>query len=101
VIPPDVEPHATDHMPQMIAMIEQLIAAGHAYAAEGHVLFSVPSFAAYGQLSPRSSQDIIACRRVVVTPYKEDAAEFCRVAPTPPHGQGASWRSRGSARSGG
>src|SRR6478735_5764356 len=59
VVRPDVEPHATDHMPQIITMIEQLIAAGHAYAAEGHVLFSVPSFAAYGQLSRRATEDMI------------------------------------------
>jgi cysteinyl-tRNA synthetase len=54
VLPPDIEPRATDHIPQMIAMIERLIALGHAYAAEGHVLFAVASDPNYGQLSRRS-----------------------------------------------
>ena len=55
VAPPDLEPAATAHMPQMIAMIERLIGDGHAYAAEGHVLFSVASFDGYGKLSRRDS----------------------------------------------
>ncbi len=84
VIPQDVEPHATDHMPQIITMIEQLIASGHAYAAEGHVLFSVPSFAAYGQLSRRSPEDMIAGARVDVAPYKKDAADFVLWKPSTP-----------------
>jgi cysteinyl-tRNA synthetase len=74
--PPDVEPRATAHIPQMIAMIEQLIAAGHAYAAEGHVLFSVPSMADYGRLSRRSQDEMIAGARVEVAPYKKHAADF-------------------------
>ncbi|MEN9499504.1 MAG: hypothetical protein RIS83_1323, partial [Pseudomonadota bacterium] len=52
-LPPDVEPRATGHIAEMIALIERLIANGHAYAADGHVLFSVPSFANYGKLSGR------------------------------------------------
>ena len=55
VVPPNIEPEATAHIPHIITMIEQLIAAGHAYAAEGHVLFSVPSYADYGKLSRRDS----------------------------------------------
>ncbi|MDZ4048454.1 MAG: cysteine--tRNA ligase, partial [Pseudoxanthomonas sp.] len=50
IAPPDVSPHATAHIPHIIAMIERLIASGHAYAAEGHVLFSVSSYPDYGQL---------------------------------------------------
>jgi len=73
---PDIEPRATEYIPQMIAMIERLIASGHAYAAEGHVLFSVPSDPHYGQLSGRSRDDMIAGARVEVAPYKRDPADF-------------------------
>ncbi|QIL20920.1 cysteine--tRNA ligase [Thermomonas sp. HDW16] len=73
---PDMEPAATAHMPQMIAMIERLIADGHAYAAEGHVLFSVGSFADYGKLSRRDLDDMLAGARVEVAPYKRDAGDF-------------------------
>jgi len=76
VAPPDIEPHATAHMAQIIAMIERLIASGHAYAAQGHVLFSVASFAQYGQLSRRSVQDMLAGARVEVAPYKRDPGDF-------------------------
>ncbi len=76
VLPPDLEPRATAHVPQMIAMIHGLIAGGHAYAAEGHVLFSVPSFAAYGSLSRRDRDEMIAGARVEVAPYKRDPADF-------------------------
>ena len=62
VLPPDEEPRATQHIPEMIEIIERLIAAGHAYAAEGHVLFSVPSFRAYGHLSGRSPDELLAGR---------------------------------------
>src|SRR5229473_4315990 len=75
-LPPDIEPRATKYIPQMIAMIERLIASGHAYAAEGHVLFSVPSDPHYGQLSGRSRDDMIAGARVEVAPYKRDPADF-------------------------
>lgn len=84
VVPQDIEPHATAHIPQIIAMIEQLIASGHAYAAEGHVLFSVPSFAQYGQLSGRSVEDMIAGARVEVAPYKQDPADFVLWKPSTP-----------------
>lgn len=73
---PDVEPRATQHIAEMIAMIEALIAKGHAYEAEGHVLFSVASDKAYGCLSRRSMDDMIAGARVEVAPYKRDAADF-------------------------
>jgi len=73
---PDIEPAATEHMPQMIAMIERLIADGHAYAAEGHVLFAVASFAGYGKLSRRDPEDMLAGARVEVAPYKRDPGDF-------------------------
>jgi len=68
-LPPDVEPRATEYIPQMIAMIERLIASGHAYAAEGHALFRVTSYAKYGALSRRSRADMIAGARVETAPY--------------------------------
>ncbi len=73
---PDVEPRATHHIAQMIALIGRLIAKGHAYAAEGHVLFSVPSMPDYGGLSRRDRDDMIAGARVEVAPYKKDPADF-------------------------
>ena len=76
VEPPDVEPRVTSHLAQIIGMIERLIATGHAYAAEGHVLFAVPSFADYGRLSGRDRDDMIAGARVEVAPYKRDPGDF-------------------------
>ena len=76
VLPPDAAPKVTGHIDDIIAMIEQLIAAGHAYAAEGHVLFNVPSFEGYGQLSNRDRREMIAGARVEVAPYKRDPADF-------------------------
>ena len=73
---PDIEPAATAHMPQMVAMIERLIAEGHAYAAEGHVLFAVASFDGYGKLSRRDTDDMLAGARVEVAPYKRDPGDF-------------------------
>jgi cysteinyl-tRNA synthetase len=84
VLPPTIEPFATDHVPQIIAMIEALIARGHAYPAEGHVLFNVPSFATYGQLSGRDRDDMIAGARVEVAPYKKDPADFVLWKPSTP-----------------
>jgi cysteinyl-tRNA synthetase len=75
-LPPDIEPRATEYIPQMIAMIERLIASGHAYAAESHALFRVASYAEYGTLSRRSRADMIAGARVEVAPYKEDPGDF-------------------------
>jgi cysteinyl-tRNA synthetase len=76
VLPPTVEPYATGHVPEMIAMIERLVAEGNAYEAEGHVLFHVPSFPGYGALSRRSRDEMIEGARVEVAPYKRDAADF-------------------------
>ncbi len=73
---PDHEPRATDYIAQMIAMIETLIAQGHAYAREGHVLFRVRSYRDYGKLSGRSVDDMIAGARVEVAPFKEDPMDF-------------------------
>jgi cysteinyl-tRNA synthetase len=76
VAPPDIEPEATAHMPQIIAMIERLVASGHAYAAEGHVLFAVASFKDYGRLSGRDPDELLAGARVEVAPYKRDPGDF-------------------------
>ena len=74
---PDRMPRATEYIPQMVAMIETLIAEGHAYAAEGHVLFSVESWREkYGALSGRSVDDMIAGARVEVAPYKKNPMDF-------------------------
>jgi len=75
-LPPDVEPRATAHIAQMVAMIARLIERGHAYEAEGHVLFSVASMPSYGGLSRRSRDEMIAGARVEVAPYKKDAGDF-------------------------
>ncbi len=82
--PPDVEPRATEYIAQMIALIERLIASGHAYAAEGHALFRVASYAEYGALSRRSRKDMIAGARVEVAPYKEDPGDFVLWKPSTP-----------------
>ncbi len=76
ILRPTHEPRATQYIPQMIAMIEGLIEKGHAYAAEGHVLFSVASYPDYGRLSGRTVDDMIAGARVEVAPYKRDAMDF-------------------------
>ena len=81
---PDVVPHATTHIPQIIAMVERLIASGHAYAAEGHVLFSVASFPDYGRLSGRDPEELLAGARVEVAPYKRDAGDFVLWKPSTP-----------------
>lgn len=73
---PDLEPAATAHIDQIIAMIERLIANGHAYAAEGHALFAIGSFDRYGKLSRRDPEEMLAGARVEVAPYKRDAGDF-------------------------
>ena len=73
---PNHMPRATQYIAEMITMIEGLIQKGHAYAAEGHVLFSVKSYPEYGQLSGRSVDDMIAGARVEVAPYKRDPMDF-------------------------
>jgi len=75
-LPPDVEPRCTDHIAEMIAMIEELIAKGHAYVEQDHVLFDVPSMPDYGGLSRHSRDELIAGARVDVAPYKRDPADF-------------------------
>jgi cysteinyl-tRNA synthetase len=73
---PDVEPRATDHIAEMLAMIECLLASEHAYAEQGHVLFSIAAMDDYGKLSRHSRDELIAGARVEVAPYKRDAADF-------------------------
>ncbi len=73
---PDIEPTATGHIAHMVAMIQGLIDRGHAYAAEGHVLFSVASFPEYGRLSRRDTEEMLAGARVEVAPYKRDPGDF-------------------------
>ena len=76
VRPPDIVPKATHHIPEIIDMIETLIAKDHAYASEGHVLFHVPSDPEYGSLSKRSLEDMIDGARVEVAGYKRDPKDF-------------------------
>ena len=73
---PDIEPRATDHIAQIISMLERLIEKGFAYEAEQHVLFNVPKYDKYGELSGRNMDDMIAGARVEVAPYKKDPADF-------------------------
>jgi cysteinyl-tRNA synthetase len=73
---PDIAPHATQEIGPMVALIERLVERGNAYAAEGHVLFSVPSDPDYGVLSRRDRDAMIAGARVEVAPYKRDPADF-------------------------
>jgi len=80
---PVVEPKATEHIPRMIAMMEKLLASGHAYVAEGHVLFHVPAFADYGRLAGRTRDEMIAGARVDVAPFKRDPADFVMWKPSP------------------
>ena len=75
-LPPDVEPRATEHIEEMKTLIEKLIASGHAYVAEDHVLFSVPSMPDYGRLSKRPLDEMIAGARVDVAPYKRHDQDF-------------------------
>jgi cysteinyl-tRNA synthetase len=75
-LPPTYEPRATEHIAEMKALIECLVAAGHAYVAEEHVLFRVSSIPDYGRLSKRSLDEMIAGARVEVAPYKRDPMDF-------------------------
>ena len=84
VLTPDLEPRVTEHIAEIIGMVEQLIARGHAYAVEGHVLFHVPSFSAYGALSGRNRDEMIAGARVEVAPFKRDPADFVLWKPSTP-----------------
>ncbi|MEL6190321.1 MAG: cysteine--tRNA ligase, partial [Myxococcota bacterium] len=76
VLPPTLEPTVTGAMNVIIDMIERLVASGHAYAEQGHVLFSVASFPEYGRLSGRSPEELLAGARVEVAPYKRDPGDF-------------------------
>lgn len=76
VLAPTLEPAATAHMDAMIALIAELVEAGAAYAAEGHVLFSIAADAGYGGLSKRAIEDMRAGARVEVAPYKKDPGDF-------------------------
>ncbi len=88
---PDIEPRATHHIAEMIEMITTLIAKGHAYEAEGHVLFDVDSHAEYGSLSNRDLREMIAGARVEVAPYKKAAHDFVLWKPSTPEMPG--WES--------
>jgi len=83
ILPPDIEPRATDHVAEMVALAGRLIASGHAYVAGGHVLFAVRHFAEYGQLSGRDPEELLAGARVEVAPYKRDAGDFVLWKPSP------------------
>ena len=91
VTPQDVEPRATAHIGEIITMIETLISGGHAYAADGHVLFSIASFQDYGKLSRRPVDEMLAGARVEVAPYKRDAGDFVLWKPSSPDLPG--WKS--------
>jgi cysteinyl-tRNA synthetase len=84
VLPPDIEPRATEHLASIIRMISGLIDSGHAYTAEGHVLFRVAAYADYGGLSRRDQRELLAGARVEVAPYKEGAGDFVLWKPSTP-----------------
>ncbi len=75
-LPPDLEPRATEHIPEMVAMIGELLDRGHAYEAEGHVLFEVSTMSGYGRLSGHDREEQIAGARVEVASFKRDSADF-------------------------
>ena len=81
---PDIEPRATDHIKEMIEMIEGLLAKGYAYENEGHVLFSVDSYSDYGSLSNRQHEDQIAGSRVAIAAYKKNPRDFVLWKPSTP-----------------
>lgn len=76
VLRPSVSPRATEHIADMIEMIQGLVDRGNAYVAEGHVLFHVPSFSDYGALSKREREQMLAGARVEIAPFKRDPADF-------------------------
>ncbi len=88
VLPPVIEPRATHHIGPIVAMIERLIEAGFAYAADGHVLFHVPAYDRYGELSGRAREDMIAGARVEVASFKRDPADFVLWKPSEEHAPG-------------
>ncbi len=80
---PDIQPHATDHISEMIDLIKKLMENNYAYEKDGHVLFHVPSFSKYGVLSKRNRDEQIAGSRVDVAPFKKDPADFILWKPSP------------------
>ncbi len=88
---PTAQPRATEHVTAMIDIVERLLAAGHAYRTEGHVLFDVPSMPEYGQLSRRPLDEMIAGARVEVAPYKRRPMDFVLWKPSAPDEPG--WES--------
>ena len=84
VLPPTFEPRATEHIEGMRRLIEALVANGHAYVAESHVLFDVPSMKDYGRLSNRTLEEMEAGARVEVAPYKKDPMDFVLWKPSKP-----------------
>ena len=76
VLPPDIQPKATEYIPEMIELISELIEKDYAYEKEGHVLFHVPTYENYGKLSKRNREEQIAGSRVEVAPFKKDPADF-------------------------
>ena len=86
VLPPTVEPRATDHIPEMRALCEALVKKGHAYVADGHVLFDVSSMADYGKLANRSLEEMEAGARIEVAPYKKGPMDFVLWKPSKPVG---------------
>ena len=80
---PDIQPHATDHIGEMIDLIKKLMEKNYAYEKDGHVLFHVPSFSKYGVLSKRNRDEQIAGSRVDVAPFKKDPADFILWKPSP------------------
>lgn len=83
-LPPTLQPRATEHIGPMISMVERLVESGHAYAADGHVLFNVPSMPDYGALSGRNRDEMIAGARIEVASYKKDPADFVLWKPSSP-----------------
>jgi cysteinyl-tRNA synthetase len=90
-LPPDVEPRATEHIPEIIDIAERLIGNGHAYEGDGHVLFAVNSDPDYGKFSGRSPEDLLAGARVDVAPYKREPGDFVLWKPSSPELPG--WQS--------
>ena len=84
VLTPDLEPRVTGHIPAIIDLVQTLIARGHAYVEQGHVLFHVPSYPEYGSLSGRRTEDMLAGARVEVAPYKRNPLDFVLWKPSTP-----------------
>src|SRR5258707_2230068 len=99
-LPPDIEPRATDHIPQMIAMIATLIERGFAYEAEGHVLFSIAAMPDYGRLSGKKLDEQREGARFEVAPYKRDDGDFVLWKPSPPAlpGWNSPWQNQWGGR---